>query len=72
MVIEKACGSDAPAELRGTMPDSATGYYGNFHITSGSDADPSFTKLIGMANAGGKFAYKGGVGHLGHQADADY
>ncbi len=54
------------------MPDSATGYYGNFHITSGSDADPSFTKLIGMANAGGKFAYKGGVGHLGHQADADY
>src|SRR5665213_550230 len=71
LVIEKARAGDAPVDLRGTMPDPATSYYGNVHLTSGSDADPAFTKLVGMVNAGGKFAYEGGVGQIGYQADAD-
>lgn len=69
--IGNARAGDAPVELRGTMPDPAPSYYGNFHATSGSDADPSFSKLVGVANVGGKFAYEGGVGQLGYQADAD-
>lgn len=72
LVIEKALAGDAPVELRGTMDDPAPSYYGNFHVASGSDADPSFTAVVGMVNVGGKFAYEGGVGQLGYQADADF
>src|SRR5665213_1293737 len=71
LVIENARAGDAPVDLRGTMPDPAVSYYGNVHITSGSYADPAFTKLVGVVNVGGKFAYEGGVGQLGYQADAD-
>lgn len=68
---EKAWAGDAPVELRGAMPDPATGWYGNVHLSSGSDTNPSFTALVGMVNVGGKVAYEGGVGQLGYQADAD-
>ena len=68
---EKAWAGDAPVELRSAMPDPATGWYGNVHLSSGSDTNPSFTALVGIVNVGGKVAYEGGVGQLGYQADAD-
>ena len=71
LAIEKAWAGDAPVDLRGAMPDPATGWYGNVHATTGSDTNPSFTALVGMANVGGKVAYEGGVNHFGFQADAD-